>query len=71
MSNPWNLPPQQERSISMLVGQANGCNKKVAEAMGISDRTVEAHLRRAFKKMGVTNRIQAALAWDRWERSQG
>lgn len=68
MSNPWNLPPRQVEVMDLLVGMANGCNKRIAREMGIDHRTVEEHMRRALKRMDVENRVQAALAWDRWAR---
>jgi DNA-binding NarL/FixJ family response regulator len=70
MSNPWKLPPRQVEVLTLLTGHGNGCNKIIARAMGIDPRTVEEHMRRALKKMGATNRVQAAIMWDRWDRTQ-
>jgi DNA-binding NarL/FixJ family response regulator len=39
-------------------------NKHIARRLGISDRTVKAHLTRVFRTIGVTDRTQAAL-WAR------
>ena len=39
-------------------------NKRIARRLGISDRTVKAHLTRIFRTIGVTDRTQAAL-WAR------
>ena len=36
-------------------------NKQIARYLGISERTVKAHLGSAFKKIGVTRRVEAAL----------
>src|SRR5689334_5349597 len=36
-------------------------NKEIALALGISLRTVEFHLSRVYKKLGVTSRTEAAL----------
>ena len=70
MTNPWNLPPRQVEVMQLLTTGAAGCNKTVARFMGISDRTVEAHVLRAMAKMKAPNRVQAALEWDRWARGQ-
>jgi DNA-binding NarL/FixJ family response regulator len=70
VNNPWNLPPRQAEILTLLTTADNGCNKKVAQRLGIDSRTVEEHLRRAYKRMGVTTRMQAALTWDRWARAQ-
>ena len=49
---------------------AHGCNKTAAKHMGVSIRTLELHLSHAYRKMDVSNRIQAVLAWDRFKRAQ-
>ena len=36
-------------------------NKQVARRLGISERTVKAHLTSVFQRIGVTDRTQAAL----------
>ncbi len=36
-------------------------NKEIAGAVGIALKTVEAHVRSIFLKLGATNRIQAVL----------
>jgi DNA-binding NarL/FixJ family response regulator len=41
---------------------ANGLNNQaIAEALFISDRTVQSHLTSIFSKMGVTSRLEAVL----------
>lgn len=40
---------------------SGGSNKSIANALRISDATVKVHLRMAFRKIGVSNRTQAAL----------
>jgi DNA-binding CsgD family transcriptional regulator len=64
--NPWDLPPRQAQCVQLLADI--GCNKLIARHMGIDHRTVEEHLRRAFKRMDVPNRIVGAIQWDRWMR---
>lgn len=54
---------QRERQVLLLV--ADGlANKQVARALGISERTVKAHLGRVFRQLGVPDRTSAAL-WAR------
>ncbi len=36
-------------------------NKQIGRALGISERTVKAHLTRVFASIGVADRTQAAL----------
>jgi DNA-binding NarL/FixJ family response regulator len=53
----------REREVLELL--ATGlANKQIARQLGISDRTVKAHLTRVFQQIGVTDRTQAAL-WAR------
>lgn len=53
------LTPSQLR---MVVAAASGqLNKQIAYDNGLTEATVKAHLAAAFKKLGVTNRVQAGL----------
>jgi DNA-binding NarL/FixJ family response regulator len=36
-------------------------NKRIARALDISEITVKAHVTAIFRKLGVTNRVQAGL----------
>jgi DNA-binding NarL/FixJ family response regulator len=50
----------REREVLALV--AGGlANKQIARRLGITDRTVKAHLTSIFQRIGVTDRTQAAL----------
>jgi DNA-binding NarL/FixJ family response regulator len=55
----------REREVLGLVGQGLA-NKQIARRLGISERTVKAHLTSVFQRIGVTDRVQAAL----WLRNQ-
>jgi DNA-binding NarL/FixJ family response regulator len=54
---------QREREVLELVAQGLA-NKQVGRRLGISERTVKAHLTSVFQRIGVTDRVQAAL-WAR------
>lgn len=50
------------REIEVLRLVAGGlANKQIARHLGISERTVKAHLTNVFQRLGVTDRTQAAL----------
>jgi DNA-binding NarL/FixJ family response regulator len=50
----------REREVLMLV-QDGLANKQIARRLGISERTVKAHLTSVFQRLGVSDRTQAAL----------
>jgi len=50
----------RERTIALCVAQGDS-NRKIAESLGISERTVKAHLTSIFDKIAVTDRLQLAL----------
>jgi DNA-binding NarL/FixJ family response regulator len=57
-----------DRELEVLRCVAEGLpNKLIARRLGISEKTVKAHLTRVYQQIGVTDRTQAAL-WAR-ERS--
>ena len=51
-------PREQEVLLLVRKGRAN---KQIARELGISERTVKAHLTNIFARIGVTDRTQAAL----------
>jgi DNA-binding NarL/FixJ family response regulator len=50
----------REREVLRCVA-AGMPNKLIARELGISEKTVKAHLTRVFQQIGVTDRTQAAL----------
>jgi DNA-binding NarL/FixJ family response regulator len=58
----YGLSPR-ETEVLRLVAQGLA-NKQVARALGITERTVKAHLGRVFREIGVLDRTSAAL-WAR------
>jgi DNA-binding NarL/FixJ family response regulator len=50
----------REREVLALV-RAGLANKQIARRLGISERTVKAHLTSTFQRIGVIDRTQAAL----------
>lgn len=65
--NPWNLTPREADVMDALI--ARGSYKAVSDSLGISKKTVEAHIGAAKKKMGSRSAIHHALQWDRWRRA--
>jgi two-component system nitrate/nitrite response regulator NarL len=55
-------PKLSPRELSVLDGVAKGLrNRAIAAACGITEETVKVHIRSILKKIGVANRIQAAV----------
>lgn len=53
------LTPQQFRVLALV---AEGkLNKQIADALGVQERTVKAHLSAIFERLGVRNRTQAGV----------
>jgi DNA-binding NarL/FixJ family response regulator len=50
----------REEEVLRLV-QSGQANKQIGRSLGISERTVKAHLTKIFQSLGVTDRTQAAL----------
>jgi DNA-binding NarL/FixJ family response regulator len=51
---------RREREVLELLGEGLP-NKLIARRLGISEKTVKAHITRIFEALGVTDRTQAAL----------
>jgi DNA-binding NarL/FixJ family response regulator len=64
-NHPHDRPELTDRETQVLRLVADGLtNKQIALRLGISERTVKAHLGSVFQRIGVTDRTQAAL-WAR------
>lgn len=63
--NPWELTERQCQAVEALV--RTGCNNEVCAELGIGIVTVTNLLSRACRKVGVKNRVQLALVYDRWK----
>ena len=58
--HPMNLTAREREILQLLVeGQSN---KEISEHLYLSEKTVKAHLAAVFRKLGVSNRTQAAMA---------
>jgi len=57
------LTPQQLRVLTM-VGEGL-YNKQIASELSVTDATVRAHVTEIFRKLGVTNRTQAVIFFNR------
>ena len=56
------LPKLSPRETEILAWVARGTsNPLIAEILGIASSTVDAHLRRIYLKLGVFDRIRAAV----------
>ena len=56
---PAGLLTGRERQIAALVGEGMS-NRYIAQQLGISKRTVDAHLEHIFGKLGISSRVQLA-----------
>ncbi len=52
---------QRETDIMALLAEGRS-NRDISRALFLSEKTVKAHLAAVFRKLGVTNRTQAAMA---------
>jgi DNA-binding NarL/FixJ family response regulator len=61
--NPFGLTHRQCEVMEALVRL--GCDKLVADELGVYKTTISVTLIAAMRRMGVKNRVHAAIAWDR------
>jgi len=65
---PMETLTDREREVARLV-MAGACNSDIASALGITPRTVKAHVAHMFEKLGVSNRVVMATMLIRTLRS--
>jgi two-component system, NarL family, response regulator YdfI len=53
---------QRECDVLVLLAQGQQ-NKEIALALGIAEHTVENHLKRIYRKLGVRNRAEAVMLY--------
>jgi DNA-binding NarL/FixJ family response regulator len=53
------LSPREREVLRLLA--VGSSNREIARTLGITERTVKAHLHRVFDVLGATDRVQAAL----------
>ena len=58
-AGPAQLTPREAEVLSLV--RSGLANKQIARRLGISERTVKAHLTSVFQRIGVVDRTQAAL----------
>jgi DNA-binding NarL/FixJ family response regulator len=59
---------EQERRVIAAVADGK-TDKEIAAALGLQPKTVRNYLGRAFEKLGVNSRTQAAVLFDRHRRA--
>lgn len=59
----------REQEVLRMIGDGRP-NKAIARRLGISERTVKAHLTNVYQRLGVTDRTQAALWAQRQARQE-
>lgn len=56
----WERLTEREREVALLIA-AGKSNKEIAEALTISEHTVETHVGNILRKLGVASRTEAAV----------
>lgn len=59
----------REREVLALLTEGK-TDPEIAEALCISTYTASTHVRNLLGKLGVENRVQAAVLWDRYRRGR-
>ncbi len=63
------LPPRKQEIVKLVAEGLS--NAQIAEQLFLSEATVKQHLRTAYKRLGVKNRVQAAALYRREESGLG
>lgn len=63
----WGLT-QRETEVMDAVVETGGVHKLVARRLGISARTIQAHINNIYDKAGCRVGLLVAIAWDRHRR---
>ncbi len=51
-----------EREIAVLIGLGKALsNKEIAKQLFVTHHTIKAHISGIYKKLGITNRVEAAM----------
>ncbi len=58
--SPLEVLSERERQVALLVAEGLS-NKRVAEELGVTERTIKAHLTSVFRKTGLRDRIALAV----------
>ena len=61
---------RRQRDVLALISQGKS-NKLIADALGMSESTVKAHVKQIIRRLNVANRTQAALLATRGGRDAG
>lgn len=61
MSSPSMTPRQNEIWAHLAQGHTN---REIARRLGLSHKTIKAHITLLFRSLGVVNRTQAAVAFN-------
>jgi len=63
------LTPRQQEALRLLA--LGHTNREIAARMCVEPHTVANHLNAVYRALEVPNRVAAAMAWHRYQRSGG
>lgn len=66
-ANPWGISAAEAAALDALI--EHGSQKGAAYALGLSDKTINAHMGSVRLKMNVRTRVHYIVKWDRWRRA--
>ena len=61
----WEALSQREQEVLAALAEGK-TDEEIVEALGVSTSTASTHVRNILGKLGVGNRVQAAVLWERW-----